>query len=314
MARMSSVVSEAGRQLGLASQADQPNMYGELEGYVVQMTAGKTEGTDCVVGLIRHGSPDAEEAIRGVLASADTASVGVKPEDVTVDGGVVAYTQKRTFVRGLDVDSVTKAFDLLFEAVKSSSQPPDNACRLCGGPDMAGPRLLNGVVDRVCDACIDKLHSAAEEARAAYDAIPTNVSLATVVAAILAMLGAVMWAGISIATNRMFWMVAIGIGLLIGFGVTKAAGRRGTIVQTLCIVFTLVSVLLGQLIYIGYYVHQQAGKESAVVDWGKFVLAAPNLLINTGTDTLFAIGGGLVGALYAARKAGKPKMEVRVEG
>jgi len=73
-------------------------------------------------------------------------------------------------------------------------------------------------------------------------------------------------------------------------------------------------VLLGQLIYIGYYVHQQAGKESAVVDWGKFVLAAPNLLINTGTDTLFAIGGGLVGALYAARKAGKPKMEVRVEG
>jgi len=314
MASMAGVLSEVGRRLGLASQPNPSNVIGELDGYQVQLTAAKVEGTDAIVARIRHGSPDAEDVVREGLAGADTASVGIKPKDVKVDGGMVMYTQKRSFARALNVDSVANAFELLFAAVKSSSQPSANACRMCGGADIAGPRLLNGVVDRVCDSCIAKLHAAVDEARAAYDAIPTNVLFATIAAAILAIVGAVVWAGIGVATGRMYWIVAIGVGLLIGFGVTKTARKRSAVTQTLCIAFTLLSVLFGQLMWIGYHVVQQAGEEGVSVHWGKFLLAAPAILIDTGSDTVFALGGGLMGAFYAARMAGRPKMDVRVEG
>jgi hypothetical protein len=223
------------------------------------------------------------------------------------------YTQKCGFVRGLDAESVKKAFDVLFEAVKSSSEAPAKGCRMCGSAEVTAPRLINGVVDRICAGCIDKLFTAAAEARAAFDAIPTNYGLAAAAGFVLAVVGAVVWAGIGIATERMFWLVAIGIGLLVGFGVTKAAGKGGAIVRVLCIVFSLFSVLLGQLIFIGYYLRAQAAQENATVDWGKFILAAPELLIETGSDTLFALGGGLLGAYYAARMAGKPKIDVSVE-
>ena len=37
------------------------------------------------------------------------------------------------------------------------------------------------------------------------------------------------------------------------------------------------------------------------------------MLWASGGDTVFALGGGLIGAYYAARKAAKPKLEVKVE-
>ncbi len=313
MPNMATVVSQAGQQLGLESQSRQFGVYGELDGYPIQLTAGRIKNTDCVAGLIRHGSEDADEAIRGALAMVNAASAGIKPEDVKVEDGFVVYTQKRGFVRNIDVQSVKAAFDEIFRAVKSSSEPPPRVCRLCGSAEVAGVKLLDGVVDRVCVGCIDKIHSAVAEARAAYDAVPTNYVTAAAAGLVLAVVGAVVWAGIGIAIERMFWIVGIGIGLLVGFGVSKSAGKGGAVIQVMCIAFTVFSVLLGQLFLMGYVLREQAAQEGAYIDWGKFAAAAPDLLIGTGSETVFALGAGLIGAYYAARMAGRVKIDVQVE-
>ena len=85
-----------------------------------------------------------------VVRDGDTAITTTPEAEVEkLDDGMVMYTQKRGFVRALDVDSVSKAFETLFAAVKSSSQRPPDTCRTCGSGDSTGVRLLNGVVDRV---------------------------------------------------------------------------------------------------------------------------------------------------------------------
>jgi len=60
-------------------------------------------------------------------------------------------------------------------------------------------------------------------------------------------------------------------------------------------------------------VHQQARRGGQQVDWVAFAGDAPNILWHLGGETLFALGGGLIGAWYAARLAARPKIEVRVE-
>ena len=77
--------------------------------------------------------------------------------------------------------------------------------------------------------------------------------------------------------------------------------------------FTLVSVLLGELLLVGYHLQQQAQRSGQQVDWAAFATAAPNILWRLGGETAFAVGGGLLGAWYATRMAARPKLEARVE-
>ena len=62
-----------------------------------------------------------------------------------------------------------------------------------------------------------------------------------------------------------------------------------------------------------YHVQQRARRGGQQVDWVAFAGDAPNILWQLGTETLFALDGGLIGAWYAARLAARPKIEVRVE-
>jgi hypothetical protein len=130
---------------------------------------------------------------------------------------------------------------------------------------------------------------------------------------VLAVAGAAAWAGIAIATHRVFWLVAIGVGLAIGWVTTRAAGKAGRAVQILGGVATVISVLLGELFLVAYHLQGQARRGGQQVDWVAFFSAAPSILWQLGGETLFALGGGLIGAWYAARLSARPKIEVRVE-
>jgi hypothetical protein len=168
------------------------------------------------------------------------------------------------------------------------------------------------VVDRVCPACAERLQHEARQASARYDEAPLNLPLAVAAAAALAVAGGAAWAGIAIATHRVFWLVAIGVGLAIGWATTKAAGKAGRVVQVLGALATVISVLLGELFLVGYHVQQQARRRRP---GGGLAPSSPPLPhpLQLGGETLFALGGGLIGAWYAARLAARPTIEVRVE-
>jgi len=132
-------------------------------------------------------------------------------------------------------------------------------------------------------------------------------------AAVTAAVAALAWAGIAVATNRMFWAVAIGSGALIGYCTSRVVGRGGIAVQGVTGVFTVISVLLGQALFLAWQVHQHAQARGLKVDWKVFTAYIPSLLWADTGSTLFALGGGLLGAYYAVKRAAKPKLEVRVE-
>ena len=49
------------------------------------------------------------------------------------------------------------------------------------------------------------------------------------------------------------------------------------------------------------------------MSWPAFAASAPTVLWQLGGETLFALGGGLIGAWYATRRAAHPTIEARVE-
>jgi len=73
--------------------------------------------------------------------------------------------------------------------------------------------------------------------------------------------------------------------------------------------FSLV-VLAGLLMFIGYVIDRDVRASGDTVNWLAFVEAAPRLLWNGGSDTLFSLVGGLFGALTAIRKAKPPDFTV----
>jgi hypothetical protein len=230
-----------------------------------------------------------------------------------VGDGVLVYRHHRTWFRSIPSATIVTELDALLTAVKLATAPPAAVCRLCGSTSGSTPILVNGVIDRVCPACIERLQHDVKRAMAQYDDQPANLPLAIIVAAVLALVTAVGWAVITVGTQRMFWVVAVGGGVLVGWGTTRAAGRGGRAVQVIGVVFTLLGVLLGEVLVLAYHVKEYAATRQFAVEWAEFARTVPHMLWASGGDTVFALGGGLVGAYYAARMAAKPKLEVKVD-
>ena len=69
---------------------------------------------------------------------------------------------------------------------------------------------------------------------------------------------------------------------------------------------TVASVLAGLLVFIAYVANRRAEADGNTIDWILFVRQSPRLLWVSGRDTVFSLAGGLLGALYAIRKARPP--------
>ena len=314
MASLADTVVEVATRLGLRNVPDRKLAYGTRDGYLVEVACGRDGNAECIVEIVRHGDPGRDGAVREALDRASHAGDGgLKRKKLVVENGVAMHKHPVMFFQKPGADAVAGELEALIRGVSLASPAAPARCRLCGSESGADPVLVNDVVDRVCPACAERLQHEARQASARYDEAPMNLPLAVAAAAVLAVAGAAAWAGIAIATHRVFWLVAVGVGLAIGWTTTKAAGKGGRAVQILGALATVVSMLLGELFLVAYHVQQQARRGGQQVDWAAFAADAPTILWNLGAEALFALGGGLIGAWYAARLAGRPKIEVRVE-
>jgi len=314
MASLADTVAEVATRLGLRNVPDRKLAYGTRDGYLVQIACGRDGNAECIVEVVRHGDPARDGAVREALDRASHAGDGgLKRKKLVVENGVAMHKHPVMFFQKPGADAVAGELEALIRGVSLASPAAPARCRLCGSEGGAAPVLVNDVVDRVCPSCAERLQHEARQASARYDEAPMNLPLAVAAAAVLAVAGAAAWAGIALATNRVFWLVAIGVGLAIGWATTWAAGKAGRVVQVLGALATVVSVLLGELFLVAYHVQQQARRGGQQVDWAAFAAGAPTILWDLGAEALFALGGGLIGAWYAARLAARPKIEVRVE-
>lgn len=308
------IVQEVGTSLGLTFQTKEGTFYGMKEGFPTQVLV-RTKGSNTfLTAIIRHDDKSMD-ALKGESLSnaSEVVEAGIKRKTIEVADGKLMIN----FVKGITgfpkVEEVANKIEALIRALKGVIAAPGLTCRICSRTAVDQPLLLNGVVDRVCPSCIERLQAESMQMEASYEALAMNIPLAMVVSAVLGILGAAAWAAVTVATERMFWILAIGIGALIGKGASKAAGRVGWQIQVLSGVFTVLSVLLGLVFYAGYVIREHLLKQGLTFDWVAFLEKTPSILVSMGTDTLFSLGGGLIGAFYASRYAKRPKLEIKVE-
>lgn len=312
MANSKDVAISAGTSLGLRASLSRPTAYGEIDGFPVQVIGTKEGRSEVVIEIVRLPPSATADRVRTTLASdPQVEAAGIKPSKVMVEDGLMSYTRTRG-LRAITPEEVVTDVRALVGALRDNGVSPGATCQSCGS-DSAELILINGLVSTLCSRCIDTLHEEVAELRRQYEALSSRRVLAVGAALGLAVVGALVWAAIGVATEQQFWLVAILIGLAIGVGTARVAGKGGRFIQATSIVATLLSVTLGLLMMVAYWVNEGAVADGESVDWLAFTLGTPVILMDLGSDALFAWVGGLFGAYYAARSTGKADIELTVE-
>ena len=308
------IVHEVGESLGLTHRPNDQTMMGMKEGFPTQVLIRQKGNRQFLTGIVRHDEKSMDQTLKDTLAAMpELAQAGIKKRAMEIKDGMLTFKVERGIFGFQKADKFAGKMELLIKAMKNIVSPPGLKCRVCGWNAVDQPVLINGVVDRVCPGCIEKLDVEARDRQASYEALPMNIPLAVIAAAVLCVVGAALYGGLILATNRMYWFIAIIIGVGIGKGAGKVAGRVGWQIQILSGVFTVVSVLLGLIFSAGYGTHVYALERGLTVNWAIFLSNIPEILVSMGHDALFSLGGGLIGAYYATRATRKPKMELKVE-
>ncbi|HEY6909160.1 MAG TPA: hypothetical protein VI356_07310 [Myxococcales bacterium] len=297
--------------LGLGRRSSGGTFYGELDGFPAQVSLVQKGNYKHLAAVLRFNAEGrAEDVSRALNEAPEMAAAGLKRKLVASDADSATITiPPRVFLGLPAVDVVTGRVRAVLEALKRAVPDNRKVCRECGAAG-AEPALLRGKVDRVCGACAERLEQEAVEVRKAYAARPVNLPLGLVASLVAGAAGAVVYGGAMIATNKMYWVLAILTGVMVGWAAVKGAGKAGVVVQAMAGMVTLASVLAGLVVFIGWIVNQRVEAAGNHVDWTLFVRRTPQLLWDSGTDTLFSLAGGLLGAFYAIRKAAPPSFAV----
>ena len=205
MAGIKSVVDDAGKLLSLPPRPVSGTgiAYGAVDGFPVQVRHVKEGNNQRIEVLIRHDADQHADLIRrGLDNDSQLGKHKVRGKSVQFDAGLLVWKRAKG-MRAIPASEVADVTRGLVTALRSVSSAPAGQCRHCGAAanDLC---LVDGVVDRVCGACTVKLTADAEEVNRAYDRLPIRYGVAVPVGLVLALIGAAGWAGLTIATERMF--------------------------------------------------------------------------------------------------------------
>lgn len=308
------IIKDVGAALGLTLQPNETTVIGMKNGYPVQVLTGIKGSSQVLSGVIRYDNPAMDSLIKESLPEMpELKRAQIKKKNIEVGDGVLSFNMIKGLTGFPKPEAFAAKIEIILKALKTMVSAPGLKCRVCGLTEMNQPILVNSLIDRICPGCIEKLKVEAVALQASYESLPMNMPLAFVVALVLAAIGAAVYGGIIIASGKMYWIIAIGIGAIIGMGTAKAAGRVGPKIQILSAAFTVASVLLGLVFVAGYNVHEYLTKQGQTVNWVEFIKNIPMILVSMKGDTLFSLCGGLIGAYYATRHTKKPEMALKVE-
>ena len=292
------------------------SVFGQIDNFLVQLQL--LESGHWVREVVRFPTDGdttneaVEEAIACSEALRNLQDDGMGP--ITVEHGIAHYAHRRRSFRSIDPDRVARELRAILDAVESVVPvPTELACEDCGAKGSFHPLLLDGDVTCLCPTCIQDLHERLEILRSEYASVQSHYPRAFAWGGIAALAGGGIWAAVSILTGYMLALAGVGVGVLVGFIVTRLACKGGAITQLTAVFWTLLGVVFGQLLIAGHFIQQTAGTSGERIDWVRFVLATPELLMAGGEDTLFALFCGVVGAFFAARTAAAPDFDTTVQ-
>ncbi|MGH2625523.1 MAG: hypothetical protein ACRDHY_02595 [Anaerolineales bacterium] len=130
--------------------------------------------------------------------------------------------------------------DLQFDRAEPAQGPAGSVCAFCKEPITTSYYDVNGLV--ACKRCRYKVEAEWNRGSAAG-----RLWRALGLGAGAALVGAIVWYAITLATDSTWGIVAVGVGLLVGAAVRKGSdGRGGWRYQTLAIALTYVAIAAAQ--------------------------------------------------------------------
>lgn len=305
----SKLVESTARSLGLTAAAPGGIAYGVADGFPAQVQLVRRNNATDLRILFRHaGEARLDDLRRALDESPEVKASGVERKRVEIDANKAVVTVRQRAILGLpNAKVVLSRAQAVLGVLKAASSPAANTCRLCGSAAPDEPVLLEGVVDRVCPTCIERLEEEARQAAAEYHARSANLPFGLLAALVAGAAGGALYGGVMVATHTMVWALAIVTGLMVGLAAVKGAGKGGRPVQAIAAVVTVVSVLAGLLAFMAWQINSQVTAQGGTVNWARFVAMSPRLLVAAGGDTIFSLGGGLFGAWTAIKKASPPE-------
>ncbi len=184
-------------------------------------------------------------------------------------------------------------------------------CETCGRS--VGQRfvMVDGLPTYLCESCQQDLAQKGRMAEQAYDEGEANRLLGTFYGMWASLVGGVLWGLISFSTRRMFALVAIGIGMLVGMAYRYGAKKMDLAGRAIGVVLTLGGVVLGDVLFYALALtrlepqpgfHLEAG-------WTMFW----QMLAKGSGSVIVSLLFGVVGSLYTVRVLARPKLASRIE-
>jgi hypothetical protein len=290
MANVNAALEQAITAAGLAPAPGHPGSIGVRAGYAVELSIGLLEDNKPTVRFAARIDPKVAPAIRDALTkdAKRLVDIPVYPGSVLLDDGVLVYAFPPATLGKLE-GRLLDAVDALLAVATSIAPPPPAQCRMCGSDHGAEPRVVHGIVDRLCRPCEAKLVDAARREKEAYDALPLRWGWALAAGAATSFVGAIIWTAMIMIVEYQHVAVAAGIGIGIGVATRYAAGKRSHVVDVITAFGSIAST---------------AGSIFLIVLFASLVepsMTFAALLTDSAGDLAFAGFAGLFGGITAVR-------------
>ena len=87
-----------------------------------------------------------------------------------------------------------------------------------------------------------------------------------IIGAILgALLGAVIWCVVAVATEKIFSLIGLAIGFIVGYGYDLLKGRKGTVRMVTVLVCVILSVVVGMIGAYAWWIHESYVEETEFI-------------------------------------------------
>jgi len=254
-----------------------------------------------IVYLIRYASLLDHEQLGSRLPASLKNRVSVAEKSLTLRNAIYESTGTK----------VIDTYRQLNEAVRASAQPFSDLCELC----KINPgefHVVGGIPSQLCGRCVAEIKAKQAESQRAYEELEAHPVRGTLWGILAALAGGVGWGLFAYFTERIWALLALGIGYLVAWSILRGMGKVSRYGQVLTVVLTLASVFWGDIFYVTLAVAKEFQEPLSVNLLISVMLVYPEIVAESLRETLFTLFFGLIGAVYPLRRFQRKPKPVKV--
>ena len=199
----------------------------------------------------------------------------------------------------------------LIEALARATPGFDGRCEICSSGQARQYVVVDELPTMMCTTCQERLRLEGDMAERAYEMSESLHIHGLLLATLAAVAGAAAWAGLAVLTQRIFAVVAMGLGALVAWAYKRGAGRVDVVGRGVAVALTLMSVVLGQVVLFALWIAQGSPDLgfSLEAGWYAYLTAWAETPVDSAVPVLF----GLFGAWVALAALQQPKLASKLE-